>query len=601
MIKQIVSCSVLLFSVAGFAQEEQVLDDVTVEGKSISLPFNTTSQSIQIITKEEIKNSPVSSVEELLSYQAGIDIRQRGTLGVQADVSIRGGSFEQVLILINGIRLNDAQTGHNMMHLPFNLSSVERIEIVKGPSARRYGQNAFSGVINIITKVSEQNNFNIELSGAEYNTYDLNVGVNLGGDKINHYIQAGIAQSDGYRHNTDFNKKNIWYQNQIAINKGNIRMQAGISEKKFGANGFYATPSATEQYEELQASLVSVTLEKTYDKLSLNSHLYWRRGQDMYLFVRDNPSLYRNMHIGNNMGWESNFSYRTKAGITGIGFDLRKETLRSSNLGTRDHFVTAVFAEHRFLLAQNKLDITPGISWTNYSDFGNFWYPGIDIGFKINERNKLYVNAGKTFRVPTFTDLYYTSATEQGSASLKPEEAISFDAGYRYSGKNILASAGFFMRNSSNLIDWVKENQEDKWTAQNIAKVQTKGLEANIDTYFRSFIRSVSLGYTYIDNDLKEIDKPFSRYALDNLKHQLVIKSEQKIGKYFINKIVFRYNDRVTLSNYHVLGNRLSFVQNNKSFFIQLNNITNTKYTETNLVPMPGRWLHAGVSFNGSF
>lgn len=601
MIKQIVSCSVLLFSVAGFAQEEQVLDDVTVEGKSISLPFNTTSQSIQIITKEEIKNSPVSSVEELLSYQAGIDIRQRGTLGVQADVSIRGGSFEQVLILINGIRLNDAQTGHNMMHLPFNLSSVERIEIVKGPSARRYGQNAFSGVINIITKVSEQNNFNIELSGAEYNTYDLNVGVNLGGDKINHYIQTGMAQSDGYRHNTDFNKRNIWYQNQIAINKGNIRMQAGISEKKFGANGFYATPSATEQYEELQASLVSVTLEKTYDKLSLNSHLYWRRGQDMYLFVRDNPSLYRNMHIGNNMGWESNFSYRTKAGITGIGFDLIKETLRSSNLGTRDHFVTAVFAEHRFLLAQNKLDITPGISWTNYSDFGNFWYPGIDIGFKINERNKLYVNAGKTFRVPTFTDLYYTSATEQGSASLKPEEAISFDAGYRYSGKNILASAGFFMRNSSNLIDWVKENQEDKWTAQNIAKVQTKGLEANIDTYFRSFIRSVSLGYTYIDNDLKEIDKPFSRYALDNLKHQLVIKSEQKIGKYFINKIVFRYNDRVTLSNYHVLDNRLSFVQNNKSFFIQLNNITNTKYTETNLVPMPGRWLHAGVSFNGSF
>ena len=601
MIKKIVSCSVLLFSIAGFAQEEQVLDDVTVKGKSISLPFNTTSQSIQIITKEEIKNSPVSSIEELLSYQAGIDIRQRGTLGIQADVSIRGGSFEQVLILINGIRLNDAQTGHNMMHLPFNLSSVERIEIVKGPSARRYGQNAFSGIINIFTRVSEQNNFKIELSGAEYNTYDLSTGVNLAGDKINHLIQAGIAQSDGYRHNTDFNKKNIWYQNQIAINKGNIRMQAGISEKKFGANGFYATSTATEQYEELQASLVSLTLEKTYDKLSLNSHLYWRRGQDMYLFVRDNPSLYRNMHIGNNMGWESNFSYRTKAGITGIGFDLRKETLRSSNLGTRDHFVTALFAEHRFLLAQNRLDITPGISWTKYSDFGNFWYPGIDAGFKINETNKVYVNAGKTFRVPTFTDLYYTSSTEQGSATLKPEESISFDAGYRYSGKNILSSAGFFMRNASNLIDWVKDNQDDKWTAQNIAKVQTKGLEANIDAYFRNFIRSVSLGYTYIDNDLKEIDKPFSRYALDNLKHQFIIKSEQKIGKYFTNKIVFRYNDRVTLSNYYVLDNRFSFVQNNKSFFIQLNNITNTKYTETNLVPMPGRWLHVGFSFNGSF
>lgn len=601
MIKQIVSCSFLLLSVAAYAQDEHVLNDVTVEGKSISLPFNNTSQSVQIITKEEIKNSPVSSVEELLSYQSGIDIRQRGALGVQADVSIRGSSFEQVLILINGIRLNDAQTGHNMMHLPFNLASVERIEIVKGPSIRRYGQNAYAGVINIITKPAATNDFQVAISGAEYNTYELNAGVNLAGRNTQHFINAGMAQSDGYRHNTDFNKKNIWYQNQTKINKGNIRMQAGISEKKFGANGFYATPTATEQYEELQASLASITLEKNYEKLSFNTHLYWRRGQDMYLFVRNNPSLYRNMHIGNNLGLESNFSYRSNAGITGFGFDVRKEYLQSSNLGQRNHFVTALFAEHRFLLAQDKLDITPGISWTNYSDFGNFWYPGIDVGFRINQENKLYFNAGKTFRVPTFTDLFYTSATEQGSAALKPEEALSFDLGYRYTSKKVLGNVGLFMRNSANLIDWVKENQDDKWTAQNIAKVEAKGLEANIDAYFNNFIQSVSLGYTFIDNDLKEINKPFSRYALDNLKHQLVIQSEQKIGKYFINKIVYRYNDRVTLSDYHVLDNRLSFVQRNKSFFIQVNNITNTKYTETNLVPMPGRWLHAGISFNGSF
>lgn len=584
-----------------FAQKEQILNDIVVEGKSISLPFQNTSQSIYIITKEEIKNSPVSSVEELLSYQAGIDIRQRGAIGVQADVALRGSSFEQVLLLINGIRMNDAQTGHNMMNIPFSLAAIERIEIVKGPSARRYGQNAYAGIINIITKVIDENKFSINALGAEFNTYELGAGVNISSKKINHFMQANVSQSDGYRHNTDFNLRSAWYQNNIKINNGNVKMQAGISEKKFGANGFYATPAAIDQYEELQASLVSFSVEKKYKDVELNSHLYWRRGQDKYLYVRYNPSLYRNMHIGNNMGWETNMSYISKIGITGLGLDLRKEYLKSNNLGTREHFVAALFLEHRFSLLKNKLDITPGINFTKYNDFGNFWYPGVDVGFQIDNASKLFFNTGKTYRVPSFTDLYYLSKTEQGNANLKPEEAFSYEAGYRYSTQKILASIGLFGRTSKNIIDWVKDNETDLWTAENIAKVSTKGMESNVDIHFKGLIKSLSVGYTYINNDLKEINKPFSRYALDNLKHQLVLKSQQRIGKMFINQIVYRYNNRATLSDYHILDDRFTFLSKNTQIFIQINNITNTKYTETNLVPMPGRWLHAGITFTGKF
>ncbi|AZB22453.1 TonB-dependent receptor [Kaistella haifensis] len=582
-------------------EKESEITEVMVQGKFLNLPLKKVNENITVISKQELENSPAKSIEEVLAQFTGMDIRKRGANGVQADISVRGSSFEQVLILVNGIRINDSQTGHNSMNIPFDLASVEKIEIVKGPAARRFGQNAYAGVINIITKPSSDENIVFTASGGDFKTYSLGVGANFGNTRSSNFIQVNSSSSDGYRYNTDYKINNIFYQNRYKIENGNVNFQAGIQEKKFGANGFYATPAAKDQYEETQASIVSLGIDKNYEKWGLNSAVYWRRGQDMYEYIRNKPEIYRNMHIGNNFGAELNGSYRSDLGTTGLGLELRKEFLASNNLGHRERFVTQVFFEHHFSFLENKLNISPGISWANYDTDGNFFYPGLDLGFDFSEHHKIYGNIAKVNRIPTFTDLYYVSKTEAGNPNLKPENAVSAEIGYRFQKQSFLGKISGFLRDSDNSIDWSKQNANDIWRAENIGKIKTKGVEVELAQHFNSFLKSYSVGYTFLESNYEQPTGLLSRYVMENLKHQFVAKLEVFFLKKFTNQLMYRYNERVSTGSYQILDEKLSYDAKNYNIYIMVNNILDTEYTETFGVPMPGRWFHVGLSFKTGF
>nr|WP_314490700.1 TonB-dependent receptor [uncultured Chryseobacterium sp.] len=599
MNKRLLSVFFLSAAFALSAQEKiSEIDSVEIQGKFISTPYKNANQNISVITKADILHSPATSIDEVLQQIPGMDIRRRGANGVQSDIGFRGSSFEQVLLLLNGVRMNDSQTGHNSLNVPVDLEDVERIEIIKGPAARRFGQNAFAGAINIITKTTPGKRVKIRGEAGDYGSYGLGMNANFGNEKFSNLLQANSNASQGYRHNTDFEMRNVFYQNQLRIKNGSIRLQAGISEKKFGANGFYSSPNATEQYEELQASIVSLAHQQSFGKFKLNSNVYWRRGQDMYLFNREKPEIYRNMHIGNNVGGEVNSSYSSSLGTTGLGVELRKEFLASNNLGHRERFVSQVFFEHHFSLLDKKLNITPGVSWANYSNEGNFFYPGLDVGFDFNSNHKIYGNVSKVHRVPTFTDLYYSSKTEQGNENLVPENAFSAEIGYQFQKNGILAKASGFMRNSNNAIDWVKNSLQDPiWYAQNVGEVDTKGAEFEINHQILPWLK-YSLGYTYLDTEFRQSNQLVSRYVLDNLKHQVIAKLQTKFLNYFTNELVYRYNDRVNLGSYHLLDEKLSYIKNDFSVYVLINNITDAVYTETFGVPMPQRWFHLGFTYN---
>ena len=577
--------------------KEESISEVVVTGRFLELPLKKVNENITIISKAEIQNSPSRSIEEILAQFTGFDIRRRGGNGVQADISIRGSSFEQVLILVNGIRMNDSQTGHNSMSIPFDLASVEKIEVVKGPAARRFGQNAFAGVVNIITKPSSENEAIISGNGGDFGTYSLGAAANFGNEKMSNFIQANSSSSEGYRYNTDYKINNIFYQNEYLIENGNIKLQAGIQEKKFGANGFYSSPKATEQYEETQASIVSFALNKKWTNFNLNSHVYWRRGQDLYLFNRAKPEVYRNIHIGNNVGGEVNGSYSSTLGTTGVGVSLRKEFLASNNLGHRERVVTELFLEHYFSFFEHKLQVTPGISWSNFDTAGNFFYPGLDVGFNFNQHHKIYGNISKVNRIPTFTDLFYKSKTEEGNPNLRPENAVSAELGYRFQNGNFVAKMSGFLRNSNDAIDWMKASENEIWKAENIGNIEMKGFEVEIGQQFNSFFKSYSLGYTFIDNQFQQPENLLSRYVLENLKHQLVAKLENRLFGKLTNQLIYRYNERVSTGSYQILDEKLSYDFSRSNVYILVNNITNSDYTETFGVPMPKRWFHVGFTY----
>ncbi|AUC83091.1 TonB-dependent siderophore receptor [Lacinutrix sp. Bg11-31] len=591
-----------MFAITTQAQEfqNQQLDSVIITSTRIDLPFSENSRTITVINQEDIKKSATTNVADLLQQVAGVDVRRRGTSGMQADLYIRGGGFDQTLLLVDGIKVEDSQTGHHTMNMALPIEVIERIEIIKGPAARVFGQNAFTGAVNIVTKKNIGDLVSLGIQSGSYGQLNGSVMVGSQLEKSSHIIQVSRNTSQGYRHNTDYDNQNYFLKSSFDTNKAPINVIASFQERKFGANGFYASPTAINQYEETQASLVGVTTEIKKENLTLKPKLYWKRNQDMYVFIRDNPSVYRNLHITNKVGAALDASYKSDLGVTGFGVDVAKVYLSSNNLGSRNRFMTTLFLEHRFKLADDKLDITPGIAVNYFSDFKFHAFPGLDIGYKINDELKIYGNIGYTYRIPTYTDLFYSDPTTLGDENLDPEEAIAQELGIKYNNGNFNASLAAFNRDSKKLIDYVKETESDLWQATNIRDLNTKGIEINASYGFKfaGYNQAIKTGYTFLEDDLKAVPSNFSRYSINSLKHHATASLQTQFFKNISQNIIYKYAERTSGENYSVVDASVNYNLNAFEISVIANNIFNTEYTETNLVPMPKGNLLFGLKYN---
>ena len=558
--------------------------------------------SLLIIDSTFLENSSAKNLSEILQQVIGLDIRRRGNDGTQSDLYIRGGSFDQTLLLINGIKVEDSQTGHHQMNLSVPIELIHKIEILKGPGSRIFGMNAFNGAVNIITKKNNDKG-NININYGSFKTFQGFASLPINTKKSSHIISSTIRQSDGYRFNTDYNYYNLFYSGVMEINDSDLEMLFTNSDRKFGANGFYASPEAKDQYEETNGSLLNLKLIKKKENISTESSLYWRRHDDTYIYIRENPSFYKNNHISHKLGFQNNISIFSDIGITGIGIDLSNTWLKSNNLGERNRFITTIFAEQ--LLNKNKFSFTPGIAFSIYEKpnndlFKSKLFPGIDIGYKLSDKVSFNANIGETFRIPTFTDLYYSDPNNEGSEDLDPEKALTSELGFKLREKNYGITFSLFRRKSNDLIDYVKTNLNDKWSPQNIKNVITNGIEFDSKLLLKinNSLNTINLGYAYI-NDSYETNK-LSRYSLNSYKHRLTLNFDFKLSKYITNYLSYRYGDRESQddNNKSVVDYKISIKREKWKVTFNLNNIFNSKYYETNLVEMPGINLAVGLNIN---
>jgi vitamin B12 transporter len=595
--------AILILHLNLFSQEKkeiQALDTILIKSTRIDLPFKENARTIQVISAEFIKNSAATNVADLLQQVAGVDIRRRGTAGSQADLYIRGGGFDQTLLLIDGIKMDDAQTGHHTMNAALPIEVIERIEIIKGPAARVFGQNAFTGAINIVTKSTLANTASVNLEAGSFG--QLNGSVTVGKEFENSSIIAhvGILTSDGYRHNSDYENKNYLLKGVFNKKEQPIEVIATFFDKKFGANGFYASATATEQYEETQSSLFGASTTFRTEKFKITPRVYWKRGQDEYVYIRDNPSVYRNLHITNKVGVETNASYTSDIGITGFGVDISRVFISSNNLGKRNRTMVNLFLEHRFKALNDKLDITPGVAVTYFSDFKFHAFPGLDIGFKLSDNLKAYGNLGVTYRIPTYTDLYYNDRSTIGNSNLKPEEAFAQEIGLKFNSGRFTSSVAIFNRDADNLIDFIRPDVTSKYEATNIAKVNTKGFELNTDYRFKlnEFNQTLSFGYNYLNDDILDQNKDLSRYSLNTLKHQFITRFESKLFKNVRQNIIYKHAERTIGTSYNVWDASVIVAVNKFNFTVTANNIFNAEYIESGFVPMPPSSLLFGLRYN---
>jgi len=216
--------------------EEQRLDEVRIMGSIAPLTALQSAKMVDVITRDDIARAQVQTINDVLKLATGVDVRQRGGFGVQTDISINGGTFDQITILLNGMPLSSPQTGHNAADFPVSLSDIERIEVLEGASARIFGATAFSGAINIVTKTDSRSNVRVTAEGGSFGTFGGDAAVTWvssadGNSALatRHQLSGGYVQSDGGTDNSDFKKRRAYYQGALAARGVDLDWQAGLT------------------------------------------------------------------------------------------------------------------------------------------------------------------------------------------------------------------------------------------------------------------------------------------------------------------------------------------------------------------------------------
>ena len=624
----------------GFAQTDTTkvsmeynLYEVKVSAQRAPVTFSQVARIVSVISREEIEAAPVQSIQELLEYALSVDVRQRGVHGVQADISVRGGSFDQTLILLNGINISDPQTGHHSLDLPVSLKNIQRIEILESPAARVFGPNAFSGAINIITGSWGNTNVKVDLSAGQHQLFDANISGNLNTGSLHQFMAFNRISSDGYINNTDFKTWNGFYQSRLDTKPGTLDFQVGHTNKAFGANSFYSA-TYPNQFEETKTTFASVKYE-TGTKLHINPSVYWRRHQDRFELFRDNPASWykgHNYHLTDVFGSNINAWFSSILGKTAFGAEIRTENVWSNVLGetltspiavpgeegqffTKSYSRTTIsyFAEHSVYL--EKLTLSGGAMTNWISDLGFGWniYPGLDAAYSFSEHYKISGSVNSTLRMPTFTDLFYSGPTNIGNPDLKPEKSVTYEGSIRINYTGFSGHAGMYHRRGKNLIDWVRENETEKWQPQNLTRINSTGLEFN-GTFFpekiwkKPFpITKIGLNYSYTTLD-KEKDYFFSNYVLDNLKHKFDAELDHKIWRKLKGSWRVTYQNRNGMRTqtesykpFWLVNTRIMWKTASTEIYAMASNLFNTKYYDLGPVEQPGRWISFGISHQINF
>ncbi len=575
------------------------LADFLVKENRLQTVLGEQSRNIEVISRAQIENAPVQSVAELLSYVAGVDIRQRGVHGVQADVSIQGGTFDQTLLLIDGVKLSDPQTGHHSLNLPIDKDQIERIEILKGAGARVFGQNAFAGAINIVTRRTQERFVSVGVEVGDFGLYGVRLSAAAGG----HLLSLSTEVSNGYRPNSDYKLQNAFYQGAFPIGDQKLHLTGGITTRNFGASGFYSPTNVSAEHEAIQTNFAAADMTFNHNNdWSVTPRLSWRRNQDDYSYNYSDATT-RNFSLSQVLSAELNGSFKNAWGKTGAGADFTQTYYYNAKQGNHYRSLTEIFLEHRFNVWDWGFDLTPGIMLAAYSDFGTHLFPGIDAGLKLTKNTKLYASYGRTFRIPTYTDLYFSNGANNNNPNLQPEYADVYEAGVKYDyAAGWLFSADYFDRNSFNIIDRTKEVATDKWTPTNINHLDVRGIEGavtfNMHSRFNDpFVKNIQIGYTKIfDPDFTK-QAAFSKYALDFLSDQLTAGVDTKIYGAVGQHLQFRFVNRITLPSYAVFDWRIYYQTKAMNIYAQASNLLNAAYTEQNNIPAPPRWFSIGVSY----
>lgn len=592
---------------------DNLLEEVVIQGSRIQVPFNQSARDIQVITQQQIEALPAKSLNEVLSYIGGVDIRQRGPFGTQTDISIDGGTSEQTLVLINGVKMIDAQTAHNMMNIPVPLTAIERIEVLRGAAARIYGINSLTGAINIVTKKEKHSSVTAQLQGGSsfknkeegdgsgiYGGASAEITGIYGDEKQSQLFSFSQSDYNGQRYNSAAKNTRLFYNGKYDFDGNNsLRAIAGYANSRFGANGFYAAPGDVDSEEIVNSSVFSISSKHRFGKFTLSPRISDRYGEDDYRYFKDDLGTARSKHYTNALMLELNSTLRTGIGTFGFGWESRLEKINSSNIGQHKRDNHGAYTELKSGLGE-KLRTTMGI-YANYNtDFGWQLYPGLDVAYLIDEYWKASANIGSGQRIPSFSDLYLDQAPGNvGNPEIQPENAWNYEGDIQYNQRNLHLKAGYFYRHISDFIDWVRTDENQPYSPVNFGENKMHGVFGRVQQDFELGTKhsfGYKISFNYLHPTLETSAENQSKYILESLKHQFITGIHYQISD-FSAQIQNRWLKRELANAYNVTDIRLNYQLKDFLVFTEVTNLFDAEYKEAGAVPMPTRWFGLGVKY----
>lgn len=584
-----------------------------------------------LVSQADVPAGHAQTVEQLLRLSPAIDIRERGGKSVQTDICIRGGSFDQTMVQLNGIDFTDARTGHQSHSLPVDADLLAGIDLVEGIG----GNTGLTGAVNMRTLRSTERYLRANLSGGShrYAYGNLSGSTHTADDRLTLFGAGSYRRSGGYRPGTDFSNGNVYARATYIMPKsGTVDAQAGWQKRDFGAAGFYSL-AFPDQYEKTATALGSVRWMKASGRLTFDHWVAYRKNFDCFQLIRgDESRVPYNHHQTDNYGAHAAAGYSWAAGTTTLvtnyacnvilstvlGEELRPGQVRESRLPVRGYdrrytkyqvrHTGDAFLRHEWSGDHLALQFSAGAAFSPYGT-APLWNAHAD--WRPDGHWHLDAGIAQTMRLPTFTDLYYNAPGHKGNPDLQPEQALTVKAGAAWSaGLFGFAFTGFY-RHGDHVIDWVRENAETDWHSMQITELNTFGADLRLEYRNESWLRRVSLLYGHIRTG-KESAGWISAYALDYMRNKLGAVLDLRpwsgrLGLLLTGTLYDRSGNYAaadgstqTYRPYFLLNANLGYetgwIRNGSlRFYVEAENLTDTEYFDFGGLVMPGCWFNAGL------
>lgn len=574
-----------------------------------------TSATVRIVTREEIAVMPgVRALPDVLQTILGFDVRRRGLNGTQADVGIRGSDFNGTLLLVDGQPMTDPQSGHLSADLDVALGAVERIEVLAGGGSALWGSNALGGVVNIVTRGADLGRSNMQCETRySHGSNSLDAGGYRAAMRIGESVSAAVdwyrTEYSGFRDDTESASSLLRLSSRWDTGSGPVALGLGYASRSFGAYAFYGTTYPNQQ-ESTRTRTAALSSTLAVGGWTLTPSASVRAHHDDFVLVRSDPKFYENLHDTVTSLLRTAARRGLAGGTFSVGAEAGRETISSTNLGShgRDH--SALFAEFARTwdpAAPSTAGLHAGLRADQYEGYGSRLSPYAGVAWDAAVPLKFRASFGTSFRVPSFTELYYVDPQNVGDPNLRPEKAWHIEAGASLSAGPATLDAVYFHRHATDLIDFVRSSPAEPWHARNVREAVTDGVEASADwtrgrPAFLTQLR-VQAAYTFVD--LASLSAAADgatqgKYVLDPLHAKWDVLAGIALPLQLSLASRLSYLSRPSFADgVWLLSARLSwqaFQGRILEFFVDGANLGNVRYQEVASVPLPRRTFASGLN-----